>query len=378
MFQETLFQVKSKTYQENQPRSLKQGLKKGLNTMGGGIFALILGLLVNYIVIQLTDRAFGMAQCIIILSPIIFLVGVIMTVIYLLRPSKSVICPKCHTKHRLYRNVEKYMCEECRTLLLLGEDAKLMPQFSTCSYCGLQTAVTSDHGYFICPNCGIIRESSKTNAETTTQNCPECNEILPEGVIYCKTCGRILMDDFSQPVHGDPTLAFDLDWKIGKDATGHYQFSKALMKSLALELKKERENLKIHSLIPMLENIFLSVEQAMQDNSCYQAIEPLIPKLDLIYADLLDVELQLIQSPPPKYEWQSDDFQYLSFEPHIKARRRVEEIFANSLKTIGSIGAWDEHLVIVQTVNNISQIVSFEKLKNEAARFKDWKDKQLG
>ena len=48
----------------------------------------------------------------------------------------------------------------------------MMPRLFPCPYCGLETAVSEDHGRFICPNCGVIREDGVMGGEAVPRACP--------------------------------------------------------------------------------------------------------------------------------------------------------------------------------------------------------------
>lgn len=369
----TLFQVRSEDYQIDQARTRSSGRIQGLLIMGVSIFVLITALIVNFIIVQVAGRNWG-----VLFIPILFgLIGVPYGILVFagnsLRPTKRVICPQCSTEHKIYRQVQKYMCTNCRALLLLGDNAKLIPQLSPCSYCGRQTAITPDHGRFLCPNCGIIRESDGTNEETPSRPCPECKATLPQRAIYCTSCGNIVIGNFSQPVQGNLSLAYDQDWKIGKDATGHFYYAKALLKGVSDDLRSASDVEKIQVLMTTLAESLLSVEEAWQAAQLRSSIEALLPEIDAIYATFLEAELRILQALSPKMTSGEVALNVMKLEPHITARRRIETILGDALKSAGSIGRWDEKLVQVEMP---SRIKDYKKLETETARFMAWKGQQ--
>jgi len=182
---ETLFQEKADTYQSGQYRTKPVGLRTSLSVLG----IRVLGLIASVIVYLVAREAFGLVWYVGPLVIGLFALGILATlgwtVVNFVRPTKVITCPRCGSEHRLYKSVRKYMCTECRALLLLGRDADIMPCLSPCPYCGLETAVSDDHGRFICPNCGVIREDGVMGGEAAPRACPDCRQIVPQRLRGC-------------------------------------------------------------------------------------------------------------------------------------------------------------------------------------------------
>ena len=133
----SLFQQKADAYQNGQDRTKEAGVTTGLAVLGSSV----IGLIVSAILYYVTQRACGVIWCVMpvvmVGSAVGIVVGLIWTVVNLVRPTKVVTCPGCGTEHRIYRSVRKYMCTDCRALLLLGKDVGMVPRMSACPYCGL-------------------------------------------------------------------------------------------------------------------------------------------------------------------------------------------------------------------------------------------------
>jgi predicted RNA-binding Zn-ribbon protein involved in translation (DUF1610 family) len=280
------------------------------------------------------------------------------------------------------------MCPNCRSLLLLGKDAIEKPEFATCPYCGLKTATTKDHGHFICPNCGIIRQPN--NFQLTGENsvCSNCKKAVPGQAIYCKFCGQILKTDFSQPpLPEESKLAYDQDWKIGKDAEGHFYFARAILESIRKEVGKADETgnkadeiAKYQSsLLLKLKEALISVIEVLQEPKLRSNIEAIIPEIDMTYGFLLENELQNIQALTNQ-KLEDGALGIIYMEPHIPPRRMIEAMLADSLISSGSIGQWKEKLVNIERVQDVrhtfSRVKDYENLKHETTRFVAWKEQR--
>ena len=370
----TLFKERSDTYQNSQDRTKKAGVTTGLGILGLSVIALIVSLGIDYAIRAATGYVLCILPIIEIASAVGIPIGLIWTIVNLIRPTKPVTCPVCGTEHRVYKSVRKYMCPNCRALLLLGKDAKLMPQVSTCPYCGAQTAITADHGHFLCPNCGVVREQDGFEGTVGSQNCPQCQQSVPDGVIYCKSCGTVLKSDFSQPVL--PALVYDQDWKIGKDGIGHFYFVQALLAGIRQKAGARGDIAAAQTLITDMENALISMEEALQTPDLQPHIEAILSQVDLTYAALLQFELDGIQALDLKKKLAKDALKTIAAEPHIAARRRIEGLLAASLESRGSIGKWDEKLVDVEQADKYSRVKGYQKLQQEIARFETWREQQ--
>ena len=372
----TLFQERADAYQRKQDRTKEAGIRSGLEVVGASVAGLILFGILDYVAREMSGFVLFIVPIGMVCSAIGIVAGLVMTIVGFVRPTKLVTCPRCGTEHRIYTNVLKYMCTNCRALLLLGKDVGMVPQLSACPYCGLHTAATDDHGRFLCPNCGIVRESVATEGWAETRTCPECNQTIAEGAIYCRFCGCILKDDFSQPPQQDLALAYDQDWRIGKDAVGHVYFAQALMKGIRERLRTEVDIADVQLLITKLEDALVSAEEALQESEHRSSVEAILPEADVTYAALLESELSSVRALDPKKVLAKDALDIVATEPHIAARRRIEDILGASLESSGSIGEWSEKLVGVEKAEKHSRVKNYEKLENEVARFAGWREQQ--
>jgi ssDNA-binding Zn-finger/Zn-ribbon topoisomerase 1 len=369
--EKTLFKQEADDYQKSQERTKGQGTKSGLSALGIFVALLIIAVVAYLILGQDSSRAWAWQIGIGVVA-LLSVITFIQTIAALLRSTKTVTCPKCNVEHQIYKNVEKYVCTNCRSLLLMAKDGQTQPRLLACPYCGLQTSVADDYGRFLCPNCGIIRQSDDQTPPSMTSPCPSCHEPVPENAIYCEACGRILISDFSKPVQAEPLLAYDRDWEIGKDATGHFHYARALLEATRNETEQAVDLDKIQSVLRKLKKALISVEEALQESILRPAVEALVPEIDRTYAHLLRVESSLValQAIDPRgFEGSS---YILTDEPHVTARRRMENILGDSLMTSGGIGRWAGNLVEIQTENEVQRITNFDRLLQERERFDTW------
>jgi DNA-directed RNA polymerase subunit RPC12/RpoP len=355
-------------YQYKQSRTKSTGIKGGVEKLGLSI----LGFIISVVVVRVSpDGLYGLLGRLGTFASLfagVFFLGSI--IVNSIRPTKMVQCPKCGVEHSIYRNVRKYMCTNCRNLLLLGEDAQAQPQFSICPYCGLQTAVTNDSDSFICSNCGLVRQLAESLVKSKTCSCPNCQQSVPDEVFYCKTCGNVLKSDLPTSVIND------LDWKIGKDAEGHFYFSRILLTGLREELSKTRNLEEVLNLQTKLWFTLLSVEEVLQENQLRASVETLVPEIDIVFATLLESKLRLLQAEKPNKKYDTYALDPIATEYYIPVRRRVERILGDSLTSSGGIGKWDDELIDIEKEDKHSRIRSYKKLENEVARFAAWKGEQ--
>ncbi|MBN1347942.1 hypothetical protein JXJ21_00900 [candidate division KSB1 bacterium] len=371
--EQTLYMQQATTYQNSQDRTKKSGLMTGLSILGGSILAAVGGAIIYYVGTEACDRIMCIAPILMIGGGIGTVVGLIWTIINAIRPTKSIRCPQCNNEDRIYSSVKKYMCTECGTMLLLGSNKELDPQFSACAYCGLQTAVTEDHGQFLCPDCGFLRYSDGSEGDTSTQECPGCKKNVPASVIFCKYCNTILRADFSAPPVAAFGCEYDEDWKIGKSKSGHFQFARALLKSVREHLPLSEDILETQKLLDQVGQALISTEEASQDTSLREMIEKLMPEFDITYSGVIELELKQLRELPKKKKFKSDQLDTLLNEPFILARRRIEELFKESLEKGGGIGIWNEKLVTVTKDDSKSRVTNFIGLESEVQRFAAWK-----
>ena len=372
----TLFREKAAAYQDSQDRTKRAGIRTGLGIFFGSLVVFIVAFVIDFAIREITGYTLCILPVIWIGAAIGVPIGIGWTIVNAIRPTKPVTCPVCGGQHRVYRNVRKFMCPDCRALLLLGKNASLAPRLVNCPYCGLPTATTDDHGPFLCPNCGVVREPTGYSVGVGTQACPECRQSVPTGVIYCTSCGHILKDDFAHPVADRESLAYDDDWRIGKDALGHYYFAKALLAGIRARASQVAGIEKAQALMTDLEKALMSLEEALQAPNLRSYAEALVPEADRAYADLLVLELRAVQALDPKKRLKKDALSVIAKEPHIAARRRVEAALGAAFESTGSIGRWGEKLVAVEEGNNYSKVKSYESLRREVDRFGAWKEEQ--
>ncbi len=399
----TLFREEAEEYQKEQKRTKSAGLKEGLLIVGfsaGGLLWLGLMLII-----------FGqLPEIVLLLIPVLvigLLYGLYRIIISLVRSEKQVVCPKCSTKHEIFKKEHLYMCTDCWTLLHMGKDGEVPIRFLNCVYCGNQAAVTSDHGSFVCPNCGVMRSSTAKAAEWKTTPCPNCEEIVPQEALYCIHCEQILK----------PLPTYDKDWELGKDAQGHFHFARMLLTTFpaseaALEARFRTDNTRsgkqqwpetFRKMPPMLilGRAQRSLEEALQEPELRQSVEGLLPEIDILYGRLLVLEIKMIRwaEGPDKVALvleadykKGTSIDIFSQGPHILARKRIEKIITvKSLKSIGSIGRWkvqslidtklgssqrleDRKIVEYTTV----ELAGYAGLISEAKRFAEWTKKKQG
>lgn len=371
--EKTQFQQKADAHQKNQGRTKEQGAKDGLGALALGLIglAIVAGI---YLVIGKDSNKAWLLWVFMGIAALVAALGLFTTIVNLMRPTKAVVCPKCGVEHQIYKNVEKYMCTNCRSLLLIARDAQTQPRLLACPYCGLQTAVADDYGRFLCPNCGIFRQSDSQTPPSMTSPCPSCHEPVPENAIYCEACGRILISDFSRPMQVEPSLAYDRDWEIGKDAVGHFHFARALLQATRDATSEADSVNKIQATLSKLEKALISIEESLQEPALYANAEALIPEVDSTYAHLLVVESSLIAVEAVDPRGFKDSLSVLTNEPHVAARKRIEAILGDALTTSGGIGTWGNTLVEVQWDKEpeVWRITDFDRLLQERARFETW------
>jgi len=373
MSESTLFQRKAEEYQKSQERTKEQALKISL---AGFAACLLVGAAIAAVLVFVTRKV----PCILLVALVGCVIGAVVggiqTLVSFLRPTKVVICPTCGTEHRLYQSVRKYMCTCCRSLLLFGTDPTLQPALKECSFCKRQIAVSPDHGRFLCPNCGSMRQANAYGFQPEVVECSKCGASVPKSALYCVPCGAILKSDLDQPVVGDTLLKYDYDWKTGKDATGHLHYVRVLLKHVANKAQGKVDLKAAQALITRIEEALLSLGEAWQEPKLRPRIAEIVPQLDNTYAAVLDCELACLRELKKGATLSKEELVVISSEPHIAARREVERIMDAVLTSSGGIGKWTGELVKVRTAGATSVIRDYEDLENEAARFQKWKSDQ--
>lgn len=375
--EKTRFHMKAEAYQRGQGRTKRQGARDGLGALALGLIGLVV--VVGIYLVAGKGRSSAWILWVFMgIAALVAVLGLITIIVSLARSTKTVVCPKCGEEHQIYNSVEKYMCTNCRSLLLMAKDGHSQPRLLACPYCGLQTAVADDCGHFLCPNCGIICKSDNGMLLAQSSPCPNCQTPIPDGAIFCKACERILVSDFSKPAQEDPALAYDRDWEIGKDATGHLHYARALLRATRDATSQADSVDKIQSALRKLEKALISIEEALQEPALRADIELLIPEMDSTYARLLVVGSSLVALEAVDPRGFKGSLSMLTDEPHIAARRRIETVLGDALTTSGGIGTWGGMLVEAHWDEKpeVWRITDFDDLLQERARFEAW-EKQL-
>lgn len=362
----TLFRAEALTFQG------KQALTKGSEFKQGAIIVAISVAIFLIAALSLSLFTGGIFRIIdriaLYISPIGILGGLIIVIRSQIRRTKVITCPQCSTQHTIFADVRQYICPTCLTSLFLDGGGTQEPQSSTCPYCEMTSYVCPDHGQFLCPNCGIIRNSDSNILPRDTTTCTQCGAVVPRTAIYCTSCQHILISDFSQPRMG---LEYSMNWKAGKNAVGHMQFSKALLAGVVKKIDAAKHLGDVPAALAQLREIFISLEEALQDPNLRSTIEAMMPEIDTIYLSILDKELVFIETIGLKREIRPDEVATIRFEPHMVARRKIELLIGPAIESLPVVGVWNEKLVeFVISRQDRVRIGNYSKLKAEIERFK--------
>ena len=71
-------------------------------------------------------------------------------------------------------------------------------------------------------------------------------------------------------------------------------------------------------------------------------------------------------------ECSRDILDTLATEPHITARRRVEDMLEGALVSSGGIGKWREKLVHIEWTQNYGRVKDYYSLRAEVLRLNAW------
>jgi len=370
----TLFQEEANKYQATQYRTKGQGVKADGKVLLFGIRGLILfaGVAVLAKTVSIPLLA---------ISVLAIVLGFVFTAKSASGASKTVTCPKCKSKHALNKNVRKFMCPTCRTLLLMGSEPAPEPQFVACSYCGLETAVTTGHGNFLCPDCGILRQPDPSAKWQPGAKCLKCNTHNPAHAMVCMSCGAVQAPDLSSP---EPGLKYDMDWKIGKSARGHAILATSyLMMTRDLHTSSEKTDSTLNQLkysqmsLELLGKVMVSFEEVLCAPSGVKDTAQLGVEIDRVYGELIvwksNCVSELMSSAVHQRKGFADNsLSAIESEPYLAARRRIESLVAGRTDQTYSLGRWGESLVRVKRNDAHGQITNFQGLTAEASRVKVW------
>lgn len=394
--EKTLFRQQAERYQEEQKRTKSTGIRNGLYVAGSSAAGLAVSLILVYL---FPEEIPATVKLMIPICAVGILYGFYRIVFSAIKSTKQVTCPKCSKVHEIFKKERLSMCTDCGTLLGMGKDVESPIEFVTCQYCENQAAVSHDHGTFLCYNCGITRPPTTIAVEWETTKCSSCEEIVPLEALYCKHCGQILK----------PLPSYDMNWRIGKDAQGHFHFARMLLatfpaKEALLAAKLSSDDLQseqrkwgaalneMRVLLKSLGEVQRSLEEALQVPELRAPVERLLPEIDFLYARLLVLELKTFvwAEGPENQTLRVKDYGGLYFNTfdtgnQIHTRKRLEQILGlESLQSAGSIGPWDdgglvsaisergEAEIIDPTKPSITTLLGYAGLQVEAMRFAEW------
>jgi predicted RNA-binding Zn-ribbon protein involved in translation (DUF1610 family) len=345
-----------------------------------GAFVLLIAVVVG-LASFMGNRSFDywMFKLFLLLSPFVAIGAIIYIVTSLVRPTRKVVCASCQRELNILGNARSFACPDCGQLLLLGKETTKQPAFSTCTYCGLETAICEDVGPYLCPDCGItLPQDSQRGDEQVT--CPDCGSKIPWEAIYCITCDHILRSDIEILKE---KLKDDLEWKAGKSPAGHYYHCKAIILSISNLFEGGDFEGCEKSPFDLLEEALVSLEEASIDQKVLKRCGSLLQQIDNVYRDLLAWELGVLNRmfSPTEQKDSSLPFQLPYKEEYIVARRRVEAIFRDALETFGSVGKWNDKLVMWEERKDVYGTPTdryevhesgYDGLKEEKARLDKW------
>lgn len=293
----------------------------------------------------------------------------------MVRPSKKITCPRCKRVHQVLRSVNRYMCTECGTLLLVGRESDEAPKFTNCSYCGLATAATPSHGVFLCSKCGIPRTAR--GPETSRMfSCPRCRRSLPIEILYCVHCGQVFQSNLADITRGEKRLSYDMYWRVGKDAMGHFVYAQILFDRIRRIAGSAKSLEKIQQLVLDLRDGLLSFDMAIREPAMRQRALRALHTMDSAYASSLKAELAWAKSPAGAQSMRAESVETLKREPHIQVRRDVERQLSEIRNRRISVGAWSQGLIVFKETGTPSRqyfrIAHFEGLRAEASRVAAW------
>lgn len=273
--------------------------------------------------------------------------------------TKSLKCPRCGSSFEVFTKVTKAMCPSCGLLVLPGESQSPNLRLVECAYCGLKTAASPDCLTYRCSNCGVSRTGITTPGIQDKDPCPFCGNLKPTEATLCLYCNNTI----KQTYHNGKFLdSFNMDWLIGKDATGHYHFSKGLLTSINANASGAKGLDELAICWADLETALISMEEAGCNGAEQAVIEDLIPQLEAVYGSLLEKELRIIEGDANK-KYEKGKLKISIDEPYLKARRRIEERFSEA---IPSALRWNDKLLeVTETATGKHVVKNYSRLKDE-------------
>jgi hypothetical protein len=380
-------------YQNNQDRTMESALGTAVGMFLFGVAAVVIPLL------GLRIRDYWVFYLVLIVGALFTVIGLIATIVALVRPTKRVRCPSCKAAHTIFRAVREYICPSCCELLRVGESSYCEPASVTCSYCSHKTAVSRDHGSFPCSDCGIFLTPEGRFSSSAVDSCPECNAQVPQGALFCIECDALFERQYLYPAKEDDRGAHDEDWVAGKDARGHFQYARALLKQVEKETPCPPTVEHPESPLITLKKALLSLGEAAADSTLKAQCVVVLPEVDEVYASVLRWELDATDA---LFEANNEPDQVYDpaaarvlvseiikvWEPHLAAREQLETILSDELEASGSIGTWSRGLIEYgeQEVSRYSVYMKEkvkvpqknDKLREEFQRFSGWIEERGG
>jgi hypothetical protein len=158
---------------------------------------------------------------------------------------------------------------------------------------------------------------------------------------------------------------FDMDWLVGKDAAGLWQFASSILKSMRTRAERsETIDRLLHCLLD-LEMAIVCIESACTADKATIPPKSMLDELDGTYGAVLGRALRFIESDPgQKYE--KGTFKILASQPWRRARVKLQERFAT---LVPNEAHWADSLIeVTETTMGKHKIQSYAGLKSEASR----------
>lgn len=244
MLAKTLFREEVIQYQKDKSPTKSTSLKEGLIVLGLAVVAPLFLVELPFVAL-LAIRIFGSMASPGTLRAIFFVIWFLLVALAVvkvlrsfLRRTKPIICPKCKSHQAIYASIREYLCTECGSLMLLGEDKTQVLEVSDCPYCHLRTFVTRDFGQFVCSNCGVNRNSAEVTELKRNGVCPQCKTAIPGAAFYCISCGCIQLDAFQRTIKqkwqfvGGLRWGQFVYWEAGRGPIGHFHYARALLETI--------------------------------------------------------------------------------------------------------------------------------------------------
>lgn len=199
---ETAFQRHMWDLQNSSPKTPKGAVRRGATVLFLGVLCWI-GLATFYA----SDGSDGLIRVgetvgdiwglvgllLLILSVLAPIIGVVLILVALFRPTRRVKCPYCSTSHKLYFKVRSYVCTGCACVLRLPftKTAKMIKV--TCPQCSTEWSTTTDREKMQCFSCGLTidMDDGRASLVITKEKCGECATPIANSIYFCPKCGKL-------------------------------------------------------------------------------------------------------------------------------------------------------------------------------------------